>query len=56
MIGPVVILLAMSMAGAVCYLKFFKKKPDVAGSADLDDYDYGGENEPEDEVPEDGGE
>ena len=55
-IGPVVILLAMSMAGAVCYLKFFKKKPDVAGSADLDDYDYGGENEPEDEVPEDGGE
>ena len=62
-IGPVVILLVMVMAGAgaVCYLKFFKKKPDVAGSADLDDYDYGDEDEPEDEAweeeaPEDGGE
>lgn len=62
-IGPVVILLVMVMAGAgaVCYLKFFKKKPDVAGSADLDDYDYGDEDEPEDEAweeeaPEDSGE
>ena len=58
-IGPVVILLVMVMAGAgaVCYLKFFKKKPDVAGSADLDDYDYGDEDDEDDfeseEVPED---
>lgn len=51
-IGPVVIFLVMVMAGAgaACYLKFFKKKPDVAGSADLDDYDYGDEDEPEDET------
>ena len=51
-IGPMVILLVMVMAGAgaACYLKFFKKKPDVAGSADLDDYDYGDEDEPEDEA------
>lgn len=62
-IGPVVILLVMVLAGAgaACYLKFFKKKPDVAGDADLDDYDYGDEDESEDEAwegeaPEDGGE
>ena len=54
-IGPVVILLVMVIAGAgaVCYLKFFKKKPDVAGSADLDDYDYG-DDDPEDEPEDDG--
>lgn len=44
--GPVVVLLIMVLAGvgAVCYLKFYKKKPDVTGSADLDDYDYGDED------------
>ena len=61
--GPVVVLLVMVLAGggAACYLKFFKKKPDVSGSADLDDYDYGGEDGQdaeswEDGDPEDGGE
>ncbi len=37
-------------------MKFKKKKPDTKGSADLDDYDYGDEdeyNDAEDE-PEDG--
>ena len=45
--GPVVIVLVMLLAGggAVCYLKFFKKKPDVSGNSDLDEYDYGDENE-----------
>ena len=50
LIGPVVVLLVMVLAGggAACYLKFFKKKPDVSGNADLDDYDYGGEDGDED--------
>ena len=54
-IGPVVILLAMILAGGgvACYLKFFRKKPDVSGNADLDDYDYGDEEELEDEDWED---
>ena len=57
--GPLVILLLMAAAsvGAVCYLKFFKKKPDVTGSADLDEYDYGDEGEDEaweNNEPEDG--
>lgn len=58
-VGPIVVTLLMVLtgAGAVCYLKFFKKKPDVTGSADLDEYDYGdgGEDEPwEEDEPEDG--
>lgn len=45
-------MLAVLVAGgAVAYLKFFKKKPDTKGSADLDDYDYGTEDDEED--PED---
>ncbi len=57
-VGPAVAVLVMMLtgAGAVCYLKFFKKKPDVTGSADLDDYDYGdgGEDETwEGDEPED---
>ena len=61
-IGPIVVTLVMVLAGAgaACYLKFFKKKPDVSGSADLDDYDYGDEEsedeEWEDNDREDGGE
>ena len=54
--GPVVIVLVMLLAGggAVFYLKFYKKKPDVSGSADLDEYDYGDESEePEDDGWED---
>lgn len=43
-----VLLLAALVGGsAVCYLKFFKKKPDTRGSADLDDYDYGEAEEDE---------
>ncbi len=58
--GPIVVTLLMILAavGAACYLKFFKKKPDVTGSADLDDYDYGdeeGEDGLENEEPEDDG-
>ena len=37
----------------MAYLKFFKKKPDTKGSADLDDYDYG-DDDPEDEPEDDG--
>ena len=52
--GPMVVLLIMVLAsvGAVCCLKFFKKKPDVTGSADLNDYDYGDEDgESQEEEP-----
>ena len=54
-IGPVVVLLAMVLAGgsAACYLKFVRKKPDVSGSADLDDYDYGDEDESEEDWEQD---
>lgn len=54
-IGPVIVLLAMVLAGggAACYLKFFRKKPDVSGSADLDDYDYGDEDESEEDWEQD---
>ena len=53
--GPLVIvalLAVLGAGGAVAYLKFFKKKPDTKGSTNLDDYDYGGDDEEEDE-PED---
>ena len=50
----VLLMAILAGAGAVCYLKFFKKKPDVTGSADLDDYDYGDEEETEGESLEDG--
>ena len=43
----VLLLVALTGGGAVCYLKFFKKKPDTRGSADLDDYDYGEAEEDE---------
>lgn len=61
-VGPLIVFLAMILTGssAFFYLKFFKKKPDVSGTADLDDYDYGDEDEPEDDWehdnPEDSGE
>ena len=57
--GPLVIvalLAVLGAGGAVAYLKFFRKKPDTKGSADLDDYDYGVDDDPEDEdEPEDDG-
>jgi hypothetical protein len=46
----VAVLAVLAGGGVVAYLKFFKKKPDTKGSADLDDYDYGDD----DEEPEDG--
>ena len=52
----VVLAVAMAGGGAVYFLKFKKKKPDTKGNADLDDYDYGDEDEYEDagDEPEDG--
>ena len=45
--GLLLVVLAVALAGggAVYFLKFKKKKPDTKGSADLDDYDYGDEDE-----------
>ena len=45
----VVGLALLAGGGAAYFLKFKKKKPDTKGSADLDDYDYGDEDDPEDE-------
>ena len=56
--GLLLVALAVVLAGggAAYFLKFKKKKPDTKGDADLDDYDYGdedeysdAEDEPEDE-------
>lgn len=46
----VVLVVALAGGGAAYFLKFKKKKPDTKGSADLDDYDYGDEDEPEDDM------
>ena len=40
-------------AGAAYFLKFKKKKPGTKGSADLDNYDYGGEDDDAMDEPED---
>ena len=52
----VVGLALLAGGGAAYFLKFKKKKPDTKGSADLDDYDYGDDNEYSDtgDEPEDG--
>lgn len=56
--GMLLVILAVALAGggAVYFLKFKKKKPDTKGSADLDEYDYGDEDEYSDagDEPEDG--
>ena len=50
---PTVIALAVVVVGgAVYFLKFRNPKPDAKGSADLDEYDYGDEDEPEDDAEE----
>ena len=41
----IVLVLALVGGGAVYFLKFKQKKPDTKGSADLDDYDYGDEED-----------
>ncbi len=48
-IGIYVVIGAVLIAGgvAVYWFKFRKKKPDVKGDTDLDDYDYGENEEPE---------
>lgn len=55
--GMLAVVLAVALAGggAVYILKFKKKKPDTKGSADLEDYDYGDEDEYEDGGAEDEG-
>lgn len=55
--GMLAVVLAVALAGggAVYILKFKKKKPDTKGSADLEDYDYGDEDEYEDSGAEDEG-
>ena len=41
-------LVLLAGGGAACFVIFKKKKPDVKGSADLDEYDYGDEDDPDD--------
>ena len=45
--GLLLVVLAVALAGGgvAYFLKFKKKKPDTKGDADLDDYDYGDEDE-----------
>lgn len=44
----VVGLVLLAGGGAAYFVMFKKKKPDVKGSADLDEYDYGDEDDPDD--------
>lgn len=46
----VVLVIALTCGGAVYFLKFKKNKPDTKGSSDLNDYDYGDEDELEEET------
>ena len=46
-------LVLLAGGGAAYFVIFKKKKPDVKGSADLDEYDYGDEDDPDD-GPEEG--
>ena len=48
-VASIVSLVVLAGGGAVYFLKFRKKKPDVKGQDDLDDYDYGDEEESDDE-------
>ena len=45
--GMLAVVLAVALAGGgvAYFLKFKKKKPDTRSSADLEDYDYGDEDE-----------
>jgi len=49
----VLLLFALVGGGAAYYLKVLKKKPDTKGSADLDDYDYGDDENEEAQDEED---
>jgi hypothetical protein len=46
---PLLLVLALLSGGAAYFLKLRKKKPDVKGSAVLDDYDFGDDDEDEDD-------
>ena len=41
----VLILALLGGGGYFAYIKFFKNKPSTKGNSDLDDYDYGGEDD-----------
>ena len=46
--NPMILLLMIALmggGGAFAYFKFFKNKPNTKGNADLDDYDYGDEED-----------
>lgn len=46
--NPMMLLLMFALiggGGAFAYIKFFKNKPSTKGNADLDDYDYGDEDD-----------
>ena len=45
----VMLMLALVGGGAIYFLKFRKKKPDTKGPVDLDDYDFGDDEDGEDE-------
>lgn len=47
-VPTVIALIVVVVGGAVYFLKFRNPKPDAKGSADLDEYDYGDDDEPED--------
>ena len=44
----VVGLVLLAGGGTAYFVMFKRKKPDVKGSADLDEYDYGDEDDPDD--------
>lgn len=50
--GPLALLLIAALAGggAFYYIKFIKNKPKTKGNTDLDDYDYGDEDELEEDA------
>ncbi|MBQ9720142.1 MAG: DUF4366 domain-containing protein, partial [Oscillospiraceae bacterium] len=52
LIPTVIALAVVVVGGAVYFLKFRNPKPDAKGSADLDEYDYGDEDEPENDAEE----
>lgn len=43
--GVILLLALLGGGGYFAYIKFFKDKPSTRGNADLDDYDYGDEDE-----------
>ncbi|MBQ9408502.1 MAG: DUF4366 domain-containing protein [Clostridia bacterium] len=51
-VPTVIALIVVVVGGAVYFLKFRNPKPDAKGSADLDDYDYGDEDEESEDAEE----